>query len=230
MKTKPVIGIVSKPCIEIDMWHHFDIVDDIRYVLLKNGALVVGVLPTDRRLDFKCDEEVDTYVLSEEERSDLEETIELLDGVVLEGGLVSNAYEEEIARICIERDIPLLGICSGFNNVLRSLGDRVSIDVNTYHKQFGAKIAHDVVIEEDSKLYSILKEKRVMVNSIHTCIAKDADIEKFKVVARCPADDTVEAVELEGKRFVMGIKWHPELMESMNEIFKAFVEECRRDI
>lgn len=35
---KPIIGIVSKPALEIDMWHYMEIVDDIRYVLIKNDA------------------------------------------------------------------------------------------------------------------------------------------------------------------------------------------------
>ena len=49
----------------------------------------------------------------------------------------------------------------------------------------------------------------------------------YKIVAKCPLDNTVEAIELENKRFVMGIKWHPELMEDMNPIFSEFVKECR---
>lgn len=40
-------------------------------------------------------------------------------------------------------------------------------------------------------------------------------------------DNTIEAIELENKKFVMGIKWHPELMETMNPIFAEFVRVCR---
>lgn len=225
---KPLIGIVAKPLTDIDMWHYTEIVDDIRLVLNNNGALAVGLLPTDRKLDFKPDEEPDTYVLTAEEKADLEDTISRLDGVVLEGGLVSNEYEEEIVRICIAKDIPVLGICSGFNNVVRALGGTVHIDANIFHNQFGSKIAHEVDLAEDSKLYDILKEQRVVVNSIHTCIALEDEIKDYKIVAKCPVDNTVEAVELEGKRFVMGIKWHPELMPSMNSIFSAFVQECAK--
>jgi len=42
----------------------------------------------------------------------------------------------------------------------------------------------------------------------------------------CPDDNNVEAVELPDKRFVMGVKWHPELMESMNPLFEEFVKAC----
>lgn len=227
---KPIIGIVSKPYMECDMWHYLDIVDDIRYVLIKNNALVVGLLPTDRNIHFKLDEEVDSYKLSKEEKNDLEAIIEKLDGVILEGGLVSNQYEEEIAKICIEKDIPIIGICSGFNNLVRAIGGKVHIDGSTFHNQFGKRIAHEVNIEKNSKLFKIMKKEKLIVNSIHTCITTEKEIKKYKVVATCSIDNTVEAFELENKRFVMGIKWHPELMESMNPIFEAFVKECSKEI
>lgn len=227
---KPIIGIVAKPIEEIDMWHYMSVVDDIRCVLVKNGALVCGLLPTKNDIDFKLDEEVDNYNLSDEEKADLEAIIKKIDGVVLEGGLVSNKYEEEIAKICIKNDMPILGICSGFNNLVRVLGGKVHIDSNIFHNQFGAKVAHEVLIEKDSKLYDILKNERMPVNSIHTCIANDSELKGYKVVARCPIDNTVEAFELPDKRFVMGIKWHPELMDSMNGIFKEFVSECNKEV
>lgn len=224
---KPIIGIVAKPAMTIDMWHYMEIVDNIRYVLVENGALAVGLLPSEHRIDFKTDEKVDAHVLSDAERQDLESIVDRLDGVVLEGGLVSNQYEEEIAKICIAKDIPLLGICSGFNNLIRALGGTVHIDADTFHNQFGAEIAHDIEIATDSKLFKILKVPHIQVNSIHTCLANTNEIKEYKVVAKCPLDDTVEAVELDGKKFVMGIKWHPELMDSMNDIFAEFVKACQ---
>lgn len=223
---KPIIGIVAKPSLEQDMWHYMEVVDDIRVALGKNNALTVGILPTENKIDFKKDEEVDHIKLSEEEKEDLEQVVARLDGVVLESGLVSNIYEEEIARICIEKDIPLLGICSGFNNLVRALGGSVHIDDSIFHNQFGSRIAHNINIDKNSKLFEILKAETVAVNSIHTCVAKREEIKGYKVVAICPNDNNVEAIELEGKRFVMGLKWHPELMNSMNRVFEEFTKAC----
>lgn len=223
---KPVIGIVGKPSMETDMWHYMEIVDDIRYILIKNNAIAVGLLPTEKKIEFKTDEELDTYVLTDDEKEDLETILNKLDGVILEGGLVSNQYEEEIAKLCIKKDIPILGICSGFNNLIRASGGKVHIDSNIFHNQFGSKIAHEVEIIKNSKLFNILKKTKINVNSIHTCVANENEIKEYKIVAKCPADNTVEAIELENKRFVMGIKWHPELMESMNSIFAEFVKVC----
>ncbi len=98
--------------------------------------------------------------------------------------------------------------------------------IQIFHNQFGSKIAHEVEIEKNSKLFNILKETKINVNSIHTCVVNEDEVKGYKVVAKCPNDNTVEAIELENKKFVMGIKWHPELMESMNPIFKEFVKIC----
>jgi len=156
----------------------------------------------------------------------LEQVLQRVDGIILEGGLVSNSYEEEIARICIEKDIPLLGICSGFNNLVRALGGTVHIDDSIFHNQFGSKVAHDIKIEKNSRLFNILGKETVVVNSIHTCVAKEEEICGYKVVAVCPNDNNVEAIELDGKSFVMGVKWHPEFMASMDPLFKEFVKAC----
>lgn len=224
---KPLIGIVAKPKLETDMWYYTEIVDDIRYVVIKNGGSAIGILPTNQTLTFKLDDEKDETVLTQEEIEDLHNIIDKMDGIILTGGLVSNNYEEEIARYCIEKDIPLMGICAGFNNLIRALGGKTHLDNSGLHKQYGSRIAHNITIDNNSKLYEILKKGNIMVNSIHTYISSEDEIKEYKVVATCPIDNTVEAIELPNKKFIMGIKWHPELMPEMNEIFKSFIDNCQ---
>lgn len=224
---KPLIGIVAKPKLETDMWYYTEIVDDIRYVVIKNGGAAIGILPTNQTLTFKLDDEKDETVLTQEEIEDLHNIIDKMDGIILTGGLVSNNYEEEIARYCIEKDIPLMGICAGFNNLIRALGGKTHLDNSGLHKQYGSRIAHNIIIDKNSKLYEILKKDTIMVNSIHTYISSEDEIKEYKVVATCPIDNSVEAIELPNKKFVMGIKWHPELMPEMNEIFKSFIDNCQ---
>ena len=149
-----------------------------------------------------------------------------MDGVILTGGLVSNNYEEKIASYCIEKDIPLIGICVGFNNMIRFLDGKTHIDNSGLHKQYGSHIAHSVTIDSSSKLYQILKKDNIMVNSIHTYVSTKDEIKEYKAVAKCSIDKTVEAIEFPNKKFFMGIKWHPELMPEMNDIFKIFIDIC----
>lgn len=224
---KPLIGIVAKPKLEADMWYYTEIVDDIRYVVIKNGGSAIGILPTNQTLTFQLDDETDKTILTQQEIEDLHNIIDKMDGVILTGGLVSNNYEEEIAAYCIEKDIPLIGICAGFNNLIRALGGKTHLDNSGLHKQYGSRIAHNITIDKNSKLYEILKKDNIMVNSIHTYISTEEEIKEYKIVATCPIDNTVEAIELPTKKFVMGIKWHPELMPEMNEIFKSFIDNCQ---
>ena len=48
------------------------------------------------------------------------------------------------------------------------------------------------------------------------------------VNARAP-DGVIEGIELPGKRFCLGVQWHPEfaLSEGDVRIFRAFVAACR---
>jgi putative glutamine amidotransferase len=43
-------------------------------------------------------------------------------------------------------------------------------------------------------------------------------------------DGIVEAVEVPGKRFAIGVQWHPERMhddENAARLFRKFIDECR---
>lgn len=223
---KPIIGIVAKSSKFSDMWTYTEIVDDIRMRLIENNALIIGILPTDRKTHFKKDDDVAKETLSNIEIEDLELILKTVDGVVLEGGLTSNKYEEEIARICLEKDIPILGICSGFNNLARALGGSVFEKFTDTHKKYGHDFAHEVTIDKSSRLYKILKQEKLTVNSIHTFLGTPQTIKNCKITAICEEDNTVEAFEVEDKKFAMGIKWHPEIMKDMDNIFKTFVEAC----
>lgn len=52
-----------------------------------------------------------------------------------------------------------MGICSGFNNLIRAMGGNVHIDSNIFHNQFGSKVAHSIDIIENSRLFNILETK-----------------------------------------------------------------------
>lgn len=60
--------------------------------------------------------------------------------------------------------------------------------------------------------------------------ALDKNIKNLEISA-ISDDGYVEAVELKRNKFVLGLKWHPELMleqESMNKIFEVFINVCKK--
>jgi putative glutamine amidotransferase len=50
--------------------------------------------------------------------------------------------------------------------------------------------------------------------------------EELAVTGRCPDDELVEAVELPGKRFALGVLWHPE-EDAGSGVIGALVQAAR---
>ena len=228
---KPIIGIVKKPVEkhEMDFWNRMDICDEFRYLVLQNGGLPISLLSPEITFKFNDNDISDPKALSDEELNDIDSMVKLCDGVILQGGLASCNYEIEIAKKCIEYDIPVIGICAGFNNILRALGTDVIEDKTNSHNFYKMDYRHNITINKDSMLYKFINKDVLNVNSIHSMIAPVENVKAFAKITSCSDDGLVESFEVENKKFVMGIKWHPELMldEDCVNIFKNFVNACR---
>jgi len=130
---------------------------------------------------------------------------------------------------------PVLAICYGLQalNVYRTGTLVQHIESATNHAA-GRKVpvAHTVAVEDGSKLAGILRSTQaVPVNSSHH---QSADVvgDGLRVVARCPEDGIVEAVEgTSPDHFVLGVQWHPERSvdddEPSRAIFCALVEAAQ---
>jgi putative glutamine amidotransferase len=140
---------------------------------------------------------------------------------------------------------PILGICYGLQslNVWRT-GTLVQHIESPVKHTAGREVlhAHSIAIEPVSKLATILgsngqaselastadlKALSVEVNSSHHQAA-DVVGDGLRVVARCPDDRVIEALEgTSPEHFVLAVQWHPERMtqadESARAIFQAFV-------
>ena len=229
---KPIIGIIGKvqPQYGEDIWHRIDEVDEIRYLIVKNGGTAIMLLPTEETLKFNDNDIKDDTVLNEEELNELYRQIDLCDGFILQGGLYSSNYEIEMAKRIIELDKPLIGICAGFNNILRALGTDVIEDKTKSHDIYDKNYRHEVTLMRGTKLYNFVNKDTYNVNSIHTMIAPKEKVENYAEISSISYDGLVESFELNNKKFVIGIKWHPELMledEFTKNLFKEFIEKCK---
>ena len=228
---RPIIGIIGKvqPQYGEDIWHRIDEVDEIRYLIVKNGGTAIMLLPTEITLKFNDNDIEYNTVLSEEEKNELYRQIDLCDGFILQGGLYSANYEIEMAKKIIELDKPLIGICAGFNNILRAIGTDVIEDKTKSHDIYDKEYRHEISIIKGTKLFDLVKKEKYNVNSIHSMIAPKGNVEKYARISAISYDNLVESFELDNKKFVMGIKWHPELMledEFSDKLFKKFISKC----
>ena len=87
---------------------------------------------------------------------------------------------------------------------------------------------HLIKLEEDSKLKSMLKKDKIMVNSLHNYHIKD---EGNNSIAARAADRYIEAIENNDKLFHLGVQWHPELLPESDEnsqiIFGEFIDAAK---
>jgi putative glutamine amidotransferase len=141
-------------------------------------------------------------------------------------------YETEMIRRAIEQDVPMLAICRGVQILNVALGGSLIQDIRTErpdainHRITDPKwaIAHEVMVAEDSRLREILGSARRQVNSRHHQAIK-AVAPTLRVTA-VASDGIVEAVELPGATFCVGVQWHPENFLEHAEfasLFQAFV-------
>lgn len=229
---KPIIGIVSKQRRkdENDLWNRMELVDELRYLVLKHGGIALMLLPSEVTLEFNQSDLGDDKKLSDEEKADLYRQVDLCDGIILQGRDYSCSYEVEIAKYALEKDKPILGICAGFNNILRALGSNIYEDKSKSHSHYDKDYRHNISIVEGSKLYEIIGSDTYKVNSLHTMIADKDMVEPYAKISACSDDGLVECFELEDKKFVMGVKWHPELMmdeKYVDKLFSQYIDACK---
>lgn len=173
---------------------------DLLAFLRKYKEIEVITIP----IDFKNNE------YDELER--VEEVINSCNGIILPGG--ANAYEIDlkIAKYLHEQNIPTLGICLGMQILSLAFDGDIAILKDNSH-QSKEEYVHEVKLKRDSKLASILKKNKILVNSRHNEHITTTDL---NITAIAP-DMTIEAVEDQNKKFFIGIQWHPESLP--NDIY-----------
>jgi len=145
-------------------------------------------------------------------------------------------FEFMLTRMALRKNIPILGICGGIQMLNVAAGGTLYQDIPSQtgsgikHSQELTKSvpSHYVAIEKNTRLHKILGMVKLRVNSTHHQAVKD--LAKDFVVAARAADGIVEAIEMQVKRFVIGVQWHPESLAAehpvFQKVFDTFIKEC----
>ena len=146
------------------------------------------------------------------------------------GGVVAAHDEVEIAvaRAAVERDLPVLAICRGCQVLNVALGGTLHQDLGELLGDGSAHwdLYHTIDLEPGSRLAAAMGT--VSFASGHSWHHQSVDRLGDGLVAtgRAP-DGVVEAVEHEGRRWVVGVQWHPEddaeSSAEQQRVFDAFV-------
>ena len=219
-----IIGIVSRPNKSILGKSNTMVLDDIRRAVIKFNCVPISVLPT-QDIEYYNKRLSDIPQLNDNEKLMLEKQIDLCDGIIMPGGEVTHSYDKYICDYCNKKNKPLLGICMGMQVMCNydNENKNIKIEDNINREE---PFNHNITIDKNSILYSILNEENIIVNSYHSY--KVSNSGSYKVSAR--NKDVIEAVEKEGK-FNIGVQWHPEKnLEDVNsqKLFKCFIDACKK--
>jgi putative glutamine amidotransferase len=139
-------------------------------------------------------------------------------------------FELALASAALERDLPVLGVCRGMQMLNVACGgtliQHLAGSLCERHRHTpGVFSDHDVELEAGSLAARAVGAERTSVRSHHHQ-AIDEPGEGLVASGRSPEDGLVEAIELPGKRFALGVLWHPE--EDMGStVIGALVDAAR---
>lgn len=139
---------------------------------------------------------------------------------------------------------PVLGICFGCQSMNVWRGGTLVQDLNPLPVNHGAgrevAVAHAALVPKESLLGTMVDPAEAagdeeyfrlpMNTSHHQAIASPGD--GLRIVARCPDDGVIEAVEGEAEgQFLVGVQWHPErstgISATSRMLFQRLVAEAK---
>jgi gamma-glutamyl-gamma-aminobutyrate hydrolase PuuD len=150
--------------------------------------------------------------------------------------LERDELEFEAVGAALRRDIPVLGICRGFQLINVALGGRLVLDVAHHEPDDvdSVRLHHDVAIDPRSKLAAASGRAVLAVNSRHHQAVTSKELAP-SLRATASVGDLVEAFESNDYRWVVGVQWHPErigkdqgMSPEVEGVFDAFVQEAAR--
>lgn len=149
-------------------------------------------------------------------------TIELIDGIILQGGDTYIEEEIDLTKLAYKKNIPLLGICQGMQ--IMGIATSGEIIETKNHMKKDIDNVHEVIIKKDSKIYEILKKEKIQTNSRHNYKIINTTLD---IVGSAP-DNVIEVIEDKTKSFFIGVEWHPESLnnEDSKKIFDYFVKKA----
>ena len=155
-----------------------------------------------------------------------------------------DTIELALLERALARDIPVLGICRGFQLINVGFGGSLEqhhLGHSPKYPPEGAAVfddpagadavRHVIVAEPGSKLAAACGDEAFTVNSSHhQVVTPDRLASELRATAR--VGELVEALESPAHRWVVAVQWHPErtaqVAAAATRIFEAFVAEVRR--
>ena len=141
-----------------------------------------------------------------------------------------DAWEAQLLDAALARDLPLLGVCRGMQLLNVALGGRLLQHLpdqvgDTGHQPGRAVFGELTARVRPGSLLGGIVGRSVGVRCYHHQAV--AELGAGLLPSAWSEDETVEAIELPGHRFVLGVQWHPETDPGDRRLFDALVTAAR---
>ena len=254
--TKPVVGVIGNAHVVNDR-HNVQLVGQRN---LRAIAEVAGALP----LMFAGTPDI----------TDVEALLEAVDGVLLTGARANvhpthfgvepdprhEPYDHDrdamalgLVRACVDRGVPLFGICRGFQEMNVAFGGSLHPEIRDIPGRMNHRMPrlengevhpdpevvfadrHEVQLASEGSFARLLGCETIRVNSLH---GQGILVPGDRVVVEGVAEDgTIEAIRIaDAPSFALGVQWHAEYDPQYNPINRALFQafgaallERRRD-
>jgi putative glutamine amidotransferase len=146
-----------------------------------------------------------------------------------------DALELALIERALDRDLPILGICRGFQLLNVYFGGTLIQDLPDHRADDAANSAHHSIrVAPDSYLGRLIGMTETRVNSRHHQGLRGGDLAPPLRATALADDQLIEAFEHPGYRWVIGVQWHPERIDEVpkefSALFRAFVAESSRSL
>jgi putative glutamine amidotransferase len=136
-----------------------------------------------------------------------------------------DAFELNLARQALARELPILAICRGAQALNVACGGTLHQHIPGHRQKDPAtQTTHDVQLAARSRIHRMFRTRTLPVNSFHHQ-AVDRVATGLRVVGRAE-DGTIEAIE--GTGFVVGVQWHAETLHAHLPLFEGLVRAAAR--
>jgi len=143
-------------------------------------------------------------------------------------------FEIALTLRAVERGIPVLGACRGMQILNVAFGGTLHqhlpdvIGTDRHRHTPGLFGDHEVRLEPGSLAAGAVGTERSIVKSHHHQGIAELG-EGLLATGWSPDDELIEAIELPGERFVLGVLWHPE-EDAASRVIAALVEAAKAKV
>lgn len=157
---------------------------------------------------------------------DISYYLDLCDGFIIPGGNTWGETDIKVIKYALDKDKPLLGICAGMQaiaNMDTFLDNTIKVD---NHNEPNKQYVHEVIVC-DGILKQIYNKDKILVNSRHTCKVEKKDFFKIEAIS---LDGVIEAISIPKYKFIVGVQWHPEDLDDINQdkLFTYFIDNLEQ--